>query len=150
MQESPMSEQIISGGDIHADQVTAQGMINQINANHVELENSAVLMVQSGSMDITNGGIGFARTEQAIFTTGGAGMLVANSVNGENIGANLLISREVQATAIKTTVLLAGRVEGPVETTVDARGAMFAGLAAGIGLGVVLVVTRLLGDMRRV
>jgi ABC-type protease/lipase transport system fused ATPase/permease subunit len=144
LEEKPTEEQVFSGGDIQADQVSAQGMINQITANHVSIHDGAVLMVQSGSMDVTDGGIGFARAEQVVFQDGSAGMLVANVVTGENIGANLMISREVQATVIKTSVLLAGRIDGPVETKVDARGALFAGLAAGAGMGVVLAVARLL------
>jgi hypothetical protein len=147
--QTSAEEQIITGGNIYADQVTAQGMINQVYANHVSIQDGAAIVVQSGSMDLTNSGVGVARTEQAVIKDGTAGILVATAVNGDNIGSNLIVSREVHATTIRTTVLLSGHVDGPVETTVDARGAMFGGLAAGIGLGVVLVVARFLSEKLR-
>ena len=56
----------------------------------------------------------------------------------------LVVARQVQGNPIHTTVLLAGKVEGAVETTIDTPRAALAGLIAGITVGLVLFVFRLL------
>jgi len=61
----------------------------------------------------------------------------------------VVVAREVHGEALRTVVLLAGRVDGPVETMVDTPRALLAGLAAGIGTGLVLVLFRLLLGRRK-
>jgi hypothetical protein len=47
-----------------------------------------------------------------------------------------------------TVILLAREVHGPVETVLDTRGALLAGLVAGVAIGMVLYVGRLLSRRR--
>jgi len=58
--------------------------------------------------------------------------------------AGLLVSREVNGEVIRAGVLLAGRVEGSVETILDTPRALLAGLASGVAVGLVLWVGSLL------
>jgi hypothetical protein len=50
----------------------------------------------------------------------------------------LLISQEAHLTDSSTLVLLSRNVTGPVHTVVDTRGAMAAGLVAGVAVGLLL------------
>jgi hypothetical protein len=59
-----------------------------------------------------------------------------------------MVARQVQGAA-HSTILIAGRVEGPVETALDTPRSILAGLAAGIAVGLVLLVGRLLTQRRR-
>jgi hypothetical protein len=46
-------------------------------------------------------------------------------------------------------VVLAQKIDGQVETTLDTRGAILAGLVAGIAAGLVSLVGRLLSQRKR-
>jgi hypothetical protein len=60
----------------------------------------------------------------------------------------LLVAQQVRGGSIKTAVLLAGQVDGPVETSLDTPRALLAGLAAGIGAGLVLLIGSLAKQRR--
>jgi hypothetical protein len=62
----------------------------------------------------------------------------------ENATAGVLVAREVHGTTLRTAVLLAGKVDGKVETLLDTVGAIGAGLAAGVGIGLILSIARVL------
>jgi len=57
--------------------------------------------------------------------------------------AALLVARQVTGGPIRTGILLAGKVEGPVETRVDTPRALLAGGVAGLVTGLVLLVAQL-------
>ncbi len=61
------------------------------------------------------------------------GLSVADRVNMENSSSVILLAREIN---------------GPVETVLDTRGALLAGLVSGIGVGLVLTVLRMLTRRR--
>jgi hypothetical protein len=78
---------------------------------------------------------------------------VENSAIGAAIGEDVLLAGSrsfltagdrVEMREAGTVVLLARNVDGPVTTTLDTRGALLAGLTAGIALGLVLFVGSLL------
>ena len=62
--------------------------------------------------------------------------------------AGLLVSRQVKGTTIRTGVLLASQVEGQVEAVLDTPRALLAGLAAGLGVGLVSLLGSLLRRRR--
>jgi len=62
--------------------------------------------------------------------------------------AGLLVSRQVRSTTIRTGVLLASQVEGQVEAVLDTPRALLAGLAAGVGVGLVTLLGSLLRRRR--
>jgi hypothetical protein len=139
----------MQGGVINAEQVHAAGAIKQINANQVTVEQSGVLSIQGGSIEVSNAGVGFARAQTAIFNDSGANILVAESVEGNEPAANLMIARSVRGDSIKTSILLSGNVEGPVETKLDTQGALVFGLAVGAGFGLLLSLFQLLLGRKR-
>jgi hypothetical protein len=62
--------------------------------------------------------------------------------------SGILVGRQVQGEKIKTSVLLASKVEGEVETTLDTPRALLAGLTAGVALGLVLWLGQLITGRR--
>jgi hypothetical protein len=73
----------------------------------------------------------------------------AQAVELHEAQAAVVVAREVHSGSLRTGVLLAGRVEGPVETIVDTPRALLAGLSAGIGIGLVLFLFQLLLGRRK-
>jgi uncharacterized membrane protein len=59
-----------------------------------------------------------------------------------------MIAQTVDMENSNSVVLLAREVYGPVETVLDTRDALLAGLVSGIGIGLVLTVFRLLARRR--
>jgi hypothetical protein len=80
---------------------------------------------------------------QANLHDGGAGVIVSDAALVENATAGILVAREVHGTTLRTGVLLAGKVDGNVETLLDTVGAIGAGLAAGVGIGLMLTIARM-------
>jgi len=58
--------------------------------------------------------------------------------------AGAIIAREVHGGFVQTTILLASKVDGPVESVLDTPRAMLAGLTAGVAIGLVMFVGKLL------
>ena len=90
--------------------------------------------MQSGQASITESSVGVMYTDTAELTETQAGLIVARQVHG---------------TPIKTTVLLAGEVEGPVETYFDTPRALLAGLTADATVGLVLFIGNLVSRWKR-
>ena len=80
----------------------------------------------------------------AVLNESQAGVIYAQTAELHDSRTSILVAQQVHADTIRTTVLLAGRVEGPVETMVDTPRALLAGLSAGVAVGLVLFVMRLI------
>jgi hypothetical protein len=105
-------------------------------------------MVNAGTVNLSEGGIGLVRSEQAAVSNGGVNILYTGSAQLQDTQTALMVARQVQGAA-RSTILIAGQVEGPVQTTLDTPRAILAGLTAGIAVGLVLFVGRLLTLRRR-
>ncbi len=121
----------------------SNGGIQTVNAQNLFFKNGGILTAHANELNLTDGGIGIASSHE-INLTGNAGILVgqAATVNEGPIG--LLVSREVKGTKIKAVILLAGETHAPVETIVDQRSVALFGLAAGIAMGLVFSLFRLI------
>jgi hypothetical protein len=106
-------------------------------------------MVQAEVVSLTDGGIGFSQAGQVVINQGGAGVVYAGTVELSDATSGLVVAQEVHAGSLKTSVLLAGRVEGEVETLVDTPRALLFGLATGVALGLVIFLTNLLLGRRK-
>ena len=62
---------------------------------------------------------------------------------GEQTSAGVIVAQQVTGESIQTKVLLAGNVEGDVETMMDTNQALFAGVAAGAVIGMFLFLGQL-------
>jgi hypothetical protein len=76
--------------------------------------------------------------------SGYTGAVVAGSVEVQNGLAGFVAGREVHVNESRTGILLARTVHGNVRTVLDTRGALIAGLTAGLFSGLMLLLGRVL------
>jgi hypothetical protein len=130
-----------------------------IQAEEVEVRQGGVMRVDAGSMTVQQGGVSLAnaknlamensfllagRAEEARFDSSQVGVLYAGSVDMKYSKNNLMVAQRVSGGPIRSLVLLAGRVDGPVHTYLDTPRSLLAGVAAGVGVGIVLLLGRLM------
>ena len=78
----------------------------------------------------------------------GAGIVVAEDMRLTGSRAGIAIAGKAHLRDSSTVVLLAREVNGQVETVLDTRGAVVAGLVAGMAAGLVLLAGRLITRRR--
>jgi hypothetical protein len=100
-----------------------------INAETVGLQLSGAITVRGDNVTIKDSG---------------AGVVVADKVTGSNAYLGVTVTDSAELNGSHSVVLLAREVHGNVETVLDTRGTMLAGLVAGVAVGVVLLVGGLL------
>jgi hypothetical protein len=144
---------------VHGDHVhLTESTVNQVDADQVDLleshahlvdthtftaSDSLVSQAHSETMTLSNSSVGVAYAQEA--TLGGnVGALFTQVATLNESRAAFLVAREVHGDHIQSTILLAGRVNAPVETTIDVRSALIIGAAAGVIMGAVLGIFRLL------
>jgi len=134
-----------------------QSGAQEITAEEVELHQSAVLdataaevnaresmlgMVTSKDVEMINSLAGIVRAENA-GVTGSAGVVLAGSANLGDTYAGVVAGQQVRAERIESLVLFARNVEGDVQTVVDTRGALIAGMVGGLFAGLIVLVGRM-------
>jgi hypothetical protein len=121
-----------------------QGGANRIEAQTVKFSDGGAAVIQAANIDFKDGGAGLVRAEQVSLTDAGAVVLISQGVSMENgAQAGVIVTRQVNAEKVQTKVLLAGNVQGDVETMVDTRQALLAGLSAGFVVGTLLLIGQL-------
>ncbi len=141
-----------------------QSNISQVNAEKVEFQQGSAARVYADQVTVRQGGVGITQATSANVSQSGVGIVRASDVTLEKCSAQaviaqtaienggttgLLIAREVHANPIRAFVVLAQNIDGQVETTLDTRGAILAGVIAGIAAGLVGLVGRLLSNRKR-
>ena len=145
---------------INADQVTmAESMASEINAREVDMAQSLAMRIQSDTVELNNSGVGLLQANTVAATNAQVMVAQINQLNAENVSlgvvsagtaeivnghTGVLMTRELHGEAIRSTVLLAGKVDGNVETVLDTPRAMLVGLTAGIAIGLVFLVSNVL------
>ena len=144
---------------VHAELVRMhQADAETITAEEVELQNSAagsikantvsghtVLMgaVMAEEVMVQGSGLGFAQAEK-MSVSGYTGAVVAGSADVHQAMVGFVAGREVRLNESRTGILLAGTVHGDVNTVLDTRGALIAGLTGGLFAGLMLLLGRVL------
>lgn len=121
-----------------------QGGANRIEAQHVQLSQGAAGLIRAAEVTLEEGGAGIIHAETATLRGSTASLVFSNTATLEpdaNVG--ILVARQVNAEKIQAKLLLAGHVEGPVETLLDTRRALLAGLSAGVVVGAFLLMGQL-------
>jgi hypothetical protein len=106
-----------------------QGGVVQADCDEMSVEEGGIVLARAGTLSVERGGVVLAAADKALLT---------------NASAGVLITRNAELTNSRTTLLLASQVSGTVDTLLDTRGAALAGLAAGLGVGIVLLAGSLL------
>jgi hypothetical protein len=126
-----------------------ESFVGQLMAQEATLQNSGAASVQGESVNLSNGGVAFVQAAEAslhgcrVLAVAGQNVVLSESPTGA------VFASTVQSPAIQTRFLLAGRVEGNVETLVDTRQVALGGLLAGAAIGLILLVLRLLTGRNR-
>jgi len=135
-----------------------QSAAQEITADEVDLQQSAALdvttaevnaheaalgLVTARDVDLNNSAVAIIRAETANIA-GSAGVVLAESANLGNTYAGVVAGNEVRSERIESLILLARNVEGDVQTVVDTRSALIAGMVGGLLAGIFLLVGRML------
>jgi hypothetical protein len=115
-----------------------------VNTEKLTARDSIIGFVNTGSASIEDCITVAVRAEDNISFNGVAGVVVGGTVQVEELDAVLVVGREVNGANIRSGLLISREVHGNVETLMDSRTALLAGLAGGISAGLVLLVGRLL------
>jgi len=139
-----------------------QSAAQEITADEVDLQQSAALdvttaevsareaalgLVTARDVELNNSAVGIIRAETANIA-GSAGVVLAESANLGNTYAGVVAGGQVRSERIESLILLARNVEGDIQTVVDTRGALIAGMVGGLFAGIFLLVGRMLFDRK--
>ncbi len=123
--------------------ITRSGVIG-LSGDTVSGRDSWIGAVQGDHVTLNNGGVVALQAEQMTLN-GNAGFVKANQLDmAEGSTVGILSAGKVSAEKVRTVLLLAGKVEGPVETVLDNRRILLASLVAGIATGGVLLLGKFL------
>lgn len=134
--------------EITADEVSMQLSIGlDIATAEVVAHESALGLVNAKTVDMTNSAAGAVRSE-TVNVVGSAGAVIAGTAHMGNTYAGVVAGRDVRGERIETLILLGNHVEGTVQTVVDTRGALIAGMVGGLLTGIILLIGRLVFGRR--
>jgi hypothetical protein len=140
----PVEPVQMKGGSITANEVHATGAINQVNATEVNFKDGGIFLMQAGSVDLNDSGAFLISTQKASVADSGMAVVLSDQVDMAQSRSNIVIARDVKADHVQAKVFLARTVNGEVETLLDGPRTALAGLFAGLGLGLVITLARLL------
>lgn len=136
----------------------SSSQIKQLSAQEVDLRDSVAVVVNAETVNARKTGVGhleagnFTLLEGTVLASksnsatlkGRAGLVVSETTGIENGSAGVLISRYVNGENIRTGILISRNVEGNVETLLDTRSTILAGVVAGAVLGSLLMLGQFL------
>ncbi len=114
-----------------------------VNAGTVNARKSGTAHHEAGNFTLLDGTVLAAKSNSATLN-GRAGLIIADSTGIKNGTAGVLVSREVHGENIRTGILISRKVEGNVETLMDTRATVLAGIIAGAVIGSMLMVGQFL------
>jgi len=135
--------------EITADEVALhQSAAFDVTAAEISAQESALGLVSAQDVELTNSAAGAIRAEN-VNVQGQAGFVMAESVNLGNTYAGVILGDQVRGEQIETLFLFSNHVEGDVQTVVDTRGALIAGIVGGLLTGIILLIGRLVFGRRQ-
>ena len=122
----------------------------RVTARNVQAHNSLVGITQAEQVTLKDSATFAVQANQAT-VSGNVGAVLSKGTTSLNAGSRtgVLAARHVQADRVRTAVLLAGRVEGSVETMLDTRRIVLASLVTGLVTGSVLLLGQFLFKRRK-
>ena len=145
--------------NVHGDSVRMhESDADTVNAEKVKMEQSAAANVKAEKLSAHQSGLAYVDAEEILAQESGVGFaqagkislsgytgaVVAGSAEIHNAMAGFVAGRDVQVNESRTGILLARTVYGDVNTVLDTRGALIAGLTAGLFSGLLLLLGRVL------
>jgi uncharacterized protein YjbI with pentapeptide repeats len=111
-----------------------QSFVSGINANRVDARGANIIAVEAETANFVEGRTGYVRAGMATIS-GQTGMIVADHAALDGAKTVILASNRVSGQKIHANILLAGNVEGNVETLADTRTVLLSAVAAGAVFG---------------
>ena len=136
---------VIKANQVHIE----MGIASTVYAEDVNVNMGGVVLADSDSLRVEQGGVVMARTQDLVVEDGGVGLAFADTATFANVRAGVVVTQHVELEDARTLVLLSREIHGTVETVLDTRGAALAGIAAGLGVGLMLIIGGLLGRRRK-
>ncbi len=145
--ESPATESAeATAGVINADRVEMRNSAAQsVDADALEMHNSAALIVEADTVRLVQSSSGSARTETLAAEQSSLGLLRVGDATIADSGVFVLAADHVQAANLRTVWLVARQVEGDVTALLTPASA----LALGAGLGAAIALISRLTNRRR-
>jgi hypothetical protein len=110
--------------------------ICHLEATEVAANRSAVGIADADRVSVELGALGMAIADEVTVSQAIASRVIARTVETEQtLVGTLLAGRVTFRRASASLVLIAGRVDGDVRTVLDWRGALAAGAAIGVAIG---------------
>lgn len=103
----------------------------------------AIGAINAQQADLRDAYIGGMRGE-ALSVNGKTAMMVANTINAPEAKAAIVAGAQINAENIHAGLLIGRNINGNVQTLVEARAALAAGVLGGLVVGLVMLVGRLL------
>jgi len=134
---------------VEADEVHIhQGGVNRVFAGVVEMDTGGAATIDAETVSL-NESVGLVvRADVIDANECGSGIMTALELRMTNSRAGLALAERADLQDSSTLVLIAREVNGTVETVLDTRGAILAGLVAGVAAGLVLLAGGLLARRR--
>ena len=124
--------------EVQADVVEIrQGGAGVVQANTVSVTQGGIQTASTEVLSITQGGVGIVETDDATIQMGGAIYVSADSVSFDTAGAILAVADTVHAENTTIGVLFAGSIEGNPDIRVDGRTTAIVGGAVLVALVIV-------------
>lgn len=149
----------VSVEEIHAELVRAnQVAIRNLEAEEADVNGIIVGAATAGTFsgrrvvigainaqqtDLRESYVGGARAE-SISVSGATAMMVANTIHAPEAKAVIVAGAQINAENIRAGVLIGRNIHGNVQTLVEGRAALAAGVLGGLIVGLVMLAGRLL------
>jgi hypothetical protein len=114
-----------------------------VNAETVNARKTGIAHLEAGNFTLLEGTVLASKSNSAMLK-GRAGLVISDAASIENGSAGALISRNVTGENIRTGILISRNVEGNVETLMDTRSTILAGVVAGAVLGTIMMLGQFL------
>ena len=121
-----------------------ESFVMRMDGTNINLQESATGVLQGESVTCQESTTGIVQASHAAIDGGAAVFISTGSAEFLNSRAGVVLSRQVSGERLNSIVLLAGKVEGTVETVVDTPRALLAGLAFGATIGTFMLLGSLL------
>lgn len=145
--------------NVRAELVRAsQSTIHKLEAEEAEVNGILIGTATTGKLSVRRTAIGAVQTQQAelndsivggvrgetVSVNGKTGLIVATQVQAEETNSIVLAGAEIHATNIRTGIFFGRQVYGNIETLLDTRTTLIAGVIGGTIAGLILLAGRLM------
>lgn len=142
--------EVVNLGDATLDEVEAevvhisQGGANQIHASSVDMRQGGALAIQADEFDMSQSVAMISNAGHTSMDQSNSAAVLSEELIAANSRMGLVVANRARLENSNAVVLLARDVEGSVEPVLDSRGALLAGIAAGIVAGSMLLIGNLI------